>query len=65
MTGNQWTNSPMNKYILTFSDGSLHPVWATDKKAARFHLEPLAKKHKLSITKVELIKKPLKPYFTK
>lgn len=47
----------MNKYILTFSDGSKHAVWAIDAAAARFHLAPQAKKYGLKIIKTQRAEK--------
>ena len=46
----------MEKFIVYFSDNTFQYVWSTDKNMAKFHLQPYAIKHKLSITKVEKYK---------
>jgi len=43
----------MEKFKVKFSDGSERYVWATDKKAAKFHLNWIEKKFAIKITKVE------------
>ena len=42
----------MEKFIVHFDNGTSMHVWSTDKKMAKFHLEPYAVKNKLKITKV-------------
>lgn len=46
----------MEKFIVYFSNGTSMGVWSTDKKMAKFHLEPIAKKNGISIIKVEKYK---------
>lgn len=46
----------MEKFNVIFSNGTEVAVWAIDKKAAKFHLQPTANKYNLKIIKVEKIK---------
>jgi len=46
----------MEKFIIYFSDGRSTHIWSTDKKMARYHIEPIAKKNGIKIIKIEKYK---------